>query len=281
MLVMTLPIAAIWNDLLVPTILAVVGAAVAWAFPWFQSYWRGRKFQGIIKRELEELAPYPRYPVINTPWWTHLRKRFVHEEIFARREISGNRDFLLSLNPDVVYNVSQLWTALETRDAVQWLHYLHALALDRRVGSERLFAAHHAWAHLIGDTTHVRPAHRARDSRTASCDSVAQARLVSYGSLLGLTRYGSEHEPLRLPADERAQRATELMDWFYRGGGLLLSGQSLVALLVAHDRLTNEEASDSDRRNAFSALRTELKIDLGVRDADERSLQMASLPPLI
>ncbi len=277
---MMLPIAAVWTDLLAPLILAVIGAAVAVFFPWLQTYWRGLKFEGIIKRELEELAPYPRSPEPNTPWWEHLRKRFVHEEIFARREISMNRDFLLSLNPNVVYNVSQLWTAFEKRDGEQWLHHLHALAHDRRVGSPKLLAAHHAWAQLLGDPAKFNTALPARNSDGVKRDAVVEARLASYTLVLKLTRYGPEDRPLVLSSDEREQRADALMDWFYGGGGLLLSSEAHIAFLSAHRHLTNAQATDKHRRDAFSALRTELKIDLGVGQADERNVQMASLSPL-
>ena len=276
---MTLTTAVVWTDLLASLILAVVGAAVAVFFPWLQTYWRGRKFQRIIKRELEELGPYPADPERNTPWWEHLRKRFVHEEIFARREISANRDFLLSLNPDVVYNVSQLWTAFEKRDADQWLHYLDALAHDARVGSAKLRGAREAWRKLLDAEGTSDTALSAREDPQAENANLSQARLASYASLLRLTRYGAEGRPFSLSVDERAAARDELMDWFYAGGGLLLSSDAFVAFRAAHAQLTATDATDTDRWRAFSALRTELKIDLGVRHADVRNVPMASLPP--
>ena len=142
-------VASVWNDLFAPLILAVVGGGVAAVWPWLQTYWRGVTFQGIIKRELEEVAPFPLEPELTKPWWEHLQKRFVHEEIFAREQVSANRDFLLSLNPDVVYKVSQLWIAFEKRDADQWLHFLNELAHDRRVGSAKLQRAHESWVELL------------------------------------------------------------------------------------------------------------------------------------
>jgi hypothetical protein len=44
---------------------------------------------------------------INGRWPEHLNKRFVHEEIFGN--VSENRDFILSLPPNLIYPLSQLW----------------------------------------------------------------------------------------------------------------------------------------------------------------------------
>jgi hypothetical protein len=274
-----LPVASLSNDVVAPLILAVVGGGVAAVWPWLQTYWRGVKFQGIIKRELEELAPFPPTPAPNTPWWEHLRKRFVHEEIFARNEISANRDFLLSLNPDVVYKVSQLWIAFEKRDAEQWLHFLKGVAHDDRVGSPKLRHAHKLWSDLLKNESSGTTAPRVRDTTGTQRDSLLEARLAAYALLFGLTRYGSEGQPLSLSDKERARCAERLMDWFYgeEGGGLLLSGEAFLALRRAHARLTDPTANDRERWRAFSALRTELKIDLGVRHADVRNVEMGAI----
>jgi hypothetical protein len=87
----------------------------------------------------------------------------VHEEIFAKHNISQNRDFLLSLNGDVVYKVSQLWIALEKQDADQWIEYLKQLSEDRRTTSDRLVAAYKSWLAVIRPEQHGTPSRDAGD----------------------------------------------------------------------------------------------------------------------
>ena len=96
----------VWKDIWVPLIIAFFGAAIAVLWPWIQALQRGRKFTRIIHRELEEISPHPVDPEPDKPWWEHAQRRFIHEELFQRKSISQNRDFLLSLNPTVVYQVS-------------------------------------------------------------------------------------------------------------------------------------------------------------------------------
>ena len=128
-----------WTDIGVPLVIAFAAGAIALFWPWLQSLQRGTTFQHMIRRELEEVAPNSKIPETQ-PWWEHLTKRFIHEEIFVRERVSENREFLLSLNPTVVYLVSQLWSAYDRRDAKQWLHFLDELANNRRVTSSKLEA---------------------------------------------------------------------------------------------------------------------------------------------
>jgi hypothetical protein len=270
-----LPAGTIWNDVLPAAIVAVVGGAVAAFWPWFQSYWRGRKFEGIIRRELAEIGPFPLEPQSNTPWWEYLRKRFVHEEVFVRNQVAASRDFLLSLDPDVVYKVSQLWIAYEKRDARQWLHYLGELASDNHVGSQKLRNACGAWTKLLNADCVIKTEATGREDEGASAAPLLEARLQAYGRLLPLTRYGPENQPDEPTAEERQVRVRALMDWFYDDGGLLLSSEAHVAFRMARDKLAEDRATNAERWTAFSALRTELKIDLGVRHADVRDVPMA------
>lgn len=261
--------ATVWNDLVAPVIIAAVGGAVAVFWPWLQSYWRGRKFESLIRRELQELTPAYAEPQPNTPWWGHLRKRFVHEEIFALSQVSQNRDFLLSLNPTVVYQVSQLWIAYARRDAVQFLYFVDELAASDRVGSPGLRRAAPAWHSVIGDPRAQPDGAGARTAAARDSDALLGARLAAYASLLPLTRYGSD--------GERADREAELDRWFYDGGGLLLSSPALRCYLLARRSLTDEQSTDAQRRERFSALRTALKIEVGVVPEDERGIPMASI----
>jgi hypothetical protein len=54
--------------------------------------------------------------------WTdhHTQKRFLHKEIFEKP--TENRDFILSLSPDLVYHVIQLWQSKDNHD--QWLYMI-------------------------------------------------------------------------------------------------------------------------------------------------------------
>jgi hypothetical protein len=173
----------------------VCGWSIAVFWPWLQAFFRGRKFQGIVRRELQELGPHPAVPVSGKPWWEHATKRFVHEEVFAREKVSENRDFLLSLDPTVVYRVSQLWTALAKRDGDQWLHFIKELGNDKHVGSEELQKAHDQWeAILRAQPPGLRVLPRVRTvagvagSPRPDPDSLLQARLAKYQGLLPLTK---------------------------------------------------------------------------------------------
>jgi hypothetical protein len=273
--------ATVWTNVAIPLLLAFAGGAIAVFWPWLQSWFRGRKFQGLIRGELKEVGPYPLDPVNGKPWWEHATKRFVHEEIFARERVSENRDFLLSLNPPVVYRVSQLWTALAKRDSTQWLHFLDELATDRNVGSNRLREAARSW-HVVVDAQpeelKVLPRVR-RDghepSEAEQHPGLFDARLEAYAKLLALTKPRTLGGTPTSAPRERGARATALTGWFYEGGGLLLSGDAHNAFYAARGRLEDERATDEEVRDALSALRTELKIDLGVRRPDERDIPMA------
>jgi hypothetical protein len=265
----------------VPLVLAFLGGAIAVFWPWLQAWFRGRKFQGLIRRELEEVGPYPALAIEGKPWWEHATKRFVHEEIFARDRVSENRDFLLSLDPAVVFRVNQLWTALAKRDSTQWLQFLGQLATDPRVGSDRLRRAEREWHAIVNaQPEELKILPRVRKAPSGSTDvepngGQFDARLEAYRELLPLTNPRAQGDARPLNSTQRGQRANELTQWFYTGGGLLLSGDAHRAFIAARDRLEDQRATDDDVRNTLSALRTELKIDLGIRDPDERDVPMA------
>lgn len=111
-----------WLDVVVIPIVLVL---IALAWPLIQSWHRERIFTRLIFRELQEIGPYPT-KAERDHWAEHLTKNFAHRTIL--REVSQNRDFVLSLNPDLVYNLLQLWDAYETKNETQWLHYLKVLA---------------------------------------------------------------------------------------------------------------------------------------------------------
>jgi len=113
------------GDVFIPVAIAVAVSGVAFFWPWFQSYHRGRRFRYLIRRELAEASPFLDDPT-NTPQWSERLKRdFLHRGIIAN--VTENRDFILSLDADLVYKVSQLWNALKDTDHVQWMYYLGEL----------------------------------------------------------------------------------------------------------------------------------------------------------
>jgi hypothetical protein len=275
-----LAVTDVWKDIGVPLIIAFFVAAIAAFWPWIQAYQRGRKFTRIIRRELEEIGPHPRAPEPDRPWWEHAQKRFIHEELFQRHSISQNRDFLLSLNPTVVYQVSQLWIALEKRDGRQWLYFLGELAINNRVGSPELRSAHGRWKIIINaqregwlETMGVPSAFR-QGAVLARIPDLFKRRFEAYSRLLPLTYSGPENRPNDLTPAQRRDLEDRLKAWFYeQGAGLLLSGRALEQFQKV--RRTLKDASPADVGVELSQLRTDLKIDLGVRQPQERDLAMA------
>ena len=95
-------------------------ALIALLWPEIQSWSRRRAFRALILRELEEISPHPTKATLEG-WWQHQKKQFIHRTVFA--EASENLEFILSLEPDLVYFVTQLWQSLEEADWDQW-HYI-------------------------------------------------------------------------------------------------------------------------------------------------------------
>jgi hypothetical protein len=130
------------KDILEVIVVPIVLAILALAWPAIQSWNRRQAFRGLILRELEEIAPYPE-EAEDIGWWAHQQKNFVHQKIF--QDASENREFILSLEPDLVYFVSQLWDAKTSKNERQWLNYLEKLSDPKydRVG--RIDHARQKW----------------------------------------------------------------------------------------------------------------------------------------
>jgi hypothetical protein len=258
----------LWTELGLPLLLAFAAGAIAVFWPWLQSWQRGRKFEGIIRRELQEVGPYPEEPEAKRPWWNHLSKRFAHEEVFVRERLSENREFLLSLHPDVVYAVNQLWIAYDKRDGSQWLHYLHEAATIARITSDELQAALPKWEAIVEmqpeawrDPGLVRGA-VPEGAAVERVPGLFERRLESYMALVECTR----------DTRDRKQAVERMTDWYFeRGGGLLMSGRALNQFRAVRRTL----ASGGNAGDQLSLLRTDLKIDLGVRHHDERLIESA------
>jgi len=264
-------VAVAWSDLGVALLIALFGSAVAALWPWLVARQRGVRFQGLIRREMEEIGPWPD-KLGDRPWWQHLSKRFVHEEIFARQHISENRDFVLSLKPTVTYHVSQLWIAFEKRDSCQWLYHLGELSTNKYVGSKKLRRAASDWRWLLEGYTNSDATISVRTPPPMTLASqppgLFETRLLAYGALLPLTRPKPDGQTQTSP--------DALTDWYYASGnGLLLSGDALRAFLDARKTLRDPSATTDSVKETMSALRTELKIDLGTRHPDERRVELA------
>jgi hypothetical protein len=99
-----------------------------------------------------------------------------------------------------------------------------------------------------------------------------QLKMTAFADLLPLTAYGSED----LSLERRQERARKMTAWYYEGGnGLLLSGTSMGQFVAARAALENPQANSKGIREALSLLRTDLKIELGVREPGERDTPYA------
>jgi hypothetical protein len=271
-----------FNDVWVPLIIAAFASAVAAFWPWLQAWQRGSRFLRLIRRELEEIGPHPPQPDPGKPWWEHATKRFIHEEIFQRTNISQNRDFLLSLDPTVVYLVSQLWIALEKRDGRQWEQFLKRVAENKKLKSEKLTLAYTRWTAILEaqepgflETMGLPTAFR-QQATLGRVSSLFERRFEAYGRLLPLTEYGAEQQPRNLGSKDREDIADSMSRWFYEGGaGLLLSGRAHDQFGRVREILRSPSPTPSAVRDELSKLRTDLKIDLGVRQPQERGIAMA------
>ena len=88
-------------------IVPLSAALLALLWPAFAARRRRIHFEDLIGRELAEAAPHG--SGTDAPWHTHLARRFLHEEIIGHPV--ENTDFVLSLEPELSYNLSQMWIA--------------------------------------------------------------------------------------------------------------------------------------------------------------------------
>lgn len=95
-----------WKDVIEVLVVPLSLAIIALFWPELQVIYRRRSFTRLILRELQELKPYPETAKKEMQWWEHQTKDFIHQKIL--QEASENRDFILSLPPDLVYFVTQL-----------------------------------------------------------------------------------------------------------------------------------------------------------------------------
>lgn len=117
------------KDYAIPITAIIVSAVEAsWAF--IQAQWRKHYFERLIKEEIRELAP-TKGGRLDQRLDSHLSKRFVHRTILDNPE--KNPEFIFSIDPFLLYNITQLWDAFESNDANRWLMYLSILAFHPQI----------------------------------------------------------------------------------------------------------------------------------------------------
>jgi hypothetical protein len=152
-----------WKDVLEVLIIPVAIFAIGALLPSLFDAVKARKFLALIKRELEEMEPWPKKVREGAKWTDHLDKRFIHEKIVEN--VSDNRDFILSLPPDIAYNLSQLWAHFDkvtdpkasvTNDDLAkhgafWCDYLRETCMffDRRRGRNFQGRVYLPWVRLV------------------------------------------------------------------------------------------------------------------------------------
>jgi hypothetical protein len=99
--------------------------------------------------------------------------------------------------------------------------------------------------------------------------------------LEALKRLWSSMEPLSPTATaalswaERGKLDADLRQWYYaNGNGIFLSIEAAAACFDARATLLNEKVSDREVQEAFSLLRTQIKIDVGVYSPEEAKRQI-------
>jgi hypothetical protein len=272
-----------WISLLPAIVLAVVVGGLGLVWPQISARYTAKRFHRIIAREFAEIGPYPEHPS-GVPWWAHLQKRFIHEEILGRERLSENREFILSMDATVLYQVTQLWTSFDKRDGGQWLHYLEELSRNKLVGGDALRNAHAKWIAIVNVGAQDESSGlRLRREDLASSRSVTRVaglfdhRAAAYKELLPLTRFDPAFAEESTRIQARKRRAEDLTEWLYSsGGGIVMSGSMLATFLTVRNSLEAQSIPADELKRDFSSLRTSMKIDLGVRHPDERDVPMAA-----
>lgn len=93
------------NDILDVLLVPVAVALIAVLWPAMSAHHRRKNFENLIRREL--MAAVPRKDNADRPWHAHLARRFLHEEVIRNTDV--NTEFILSLRPELSYNLSQMW----------------------------------------------------------------------------------------------------------------------------------------------------------------------------
>ncbi|MEZ5080339.1 MAG: hypothetical protein R2878_06745 [Thermoleophilia bacterium] len=159
---------------------------------------------------------------------------------------------------------------------------MQQLAANRRVTSPALKKSAARWATLLDAQREAwrdsmgTPTRFRQDATLQRAAALFERRVECYGELLPLLDLGPESAPRELTSSERAVLVRRLREWFYSGvSGLLLSGRALEQFLRVQDLLADPDVTPEDLRDGFSRFRTDLKVDLGVRQPQETSISMS------
>lgn len=112
---------------IIAALVGIAGVVLASLWRTIGMWQKKRVFQNLILRELEEFTPAPpkTLAVDQLEIWTAYthNKEFIHPKILT--ETDGNLDFILSLDPELVYFVSQLWYQVKIvpNDPKQFMHF--------------------------------------------------------------------------------------------------------------------------------------------------------------
>jgi hypothetical protein len=102
-------------------------------------------------------------------------------------------------------------------------------------------------------------------------------RVAAYQRIVKEFRAYSDEsgEPVDIPFAERSILAAQMQDWYFEQGGWLMDGDTFNSYRAARRALLNKDADAASVFNALSSLRTEMKIELGVREPPERDKPFA------
>ncbi len=101
------------------------------------------------------------------------------------------------------------------------------------------------------------------------------SRLEALKKLWTSTEQMSPTASEQLSPKMRKELDAELRQWFYKNGnGIFLSIKAADAFLKARKILTDKLTTFEEVHKAFSRVRTQLKIDLGVYSPDEAKYQI-------
>jgi hypothetical protein len=138
-----------WKEVLEVIVIPMTLAAIALLWPVVQNLHRRRRFTRLILRELCELQPDSPTALKGHNWSDHQKRQFLHKKILESP--SENRDFILSLPPDLIYSLSQLWEARAIGDSKEWLFQLDKFTSPKYDKTGEIRTAFEQWRNLIID----------------------------------------------------------------------------------------------------------------------------------
>ena len=105
------------------TLIVAIIAAIAASWTFIQARWNGHYFQKLLLRELSEIEPDTSLKNIDpTKGFRQFMKRdFIHKEILD--DPTQNKDYIFSINVNLLYLTNQLWSAFENDDLENFLKH--------------------------------------------------------------------------------------------------------------------------------------------------------------